>query len=270
MVDKTGYIPKAPMNVDIELAGKCQLACTMCPYGTGSFDEAKQGMMSDTMVKDVLWQAWSLGVKSIKFNFRGESGLCKNLEKYIEIANQLGFVDIFINTNMLAFSKERLKNLKGLTKLIVSIDGTNKEDYEKIRINGDYNKLIDNIHYFSKHKGNTKLILQMVSETPDRKLEQIPADEYRYVKVQDRGQGAEGNTGERRRCPQPRQRLVVAWDGTIFPCCSNWNNEWPLGNIKDITLKEAWNNKRMQELRQISTKCDAFPCKGCQVAGSYK
>jgi len=268
LVDKTGLILKAPLNVDIELAGKCNLACVMCPYGTDSF--TNQGMMKKTMALQVIDEARKIGVKSIKFNFRGEPGLSKNLESLVQYAQ--GFEDVFINTNMLAFSEKRLVKLAniGLTKIIISVDGSTKADYEKIRIGGSFEKLVKNIKIFNFYKKKTKVILQMVSDRPDEMLKQIPADEYRFVKVQDRGQGIGKNKGKRRRCPQPRQRLVVAWDGTIYGCCSNWDDEFPLGNIKTTTLLEAWRGDRMKELREISTKCESFPCKECQVGGSYK
>lgn len=275
-VDKTGWIPKAPINVDIELAGKCQLACTMCPYGTGDFDTSKQGMMPLQMALDVLMQAKEAGTKAIKLNFRGEPGLHKNLELVARMAKRLGFVDVFINTNLLAFKDARLKELMGcgFDKVIVSIDGTDKKTYEAIRKGGDFDKLVKKIHLINwwkkKLSSETKIILQMVCEKPDEKLKELEADGYRFVEVQDRGQGAAKKIRERRRCPQPRQRLVVAWDGMIFGCCSNWNNEYPIGNISQMSLKEAWNSERLRKLREISEKCDADPCKNCQVESSYK
>lgn len=275
LADHTAYLPKAPINLDLELAGKCQLSCTMCPYGLGTFDESKQGMMPLEMAERALQEARAIGVKAIKLNFRGEPGLSKHLVPLINYAKALGFVDVFINTNLLAFSDSRLRQLvnSDIDKIIVSIDGCDKETYEKVRVGGDFDKLVKNIRKLSVYRGfklKPKIILQMVSEEPDERLYDLPADGYRFVKVQDRGQGIGKKTSKRRRCPQPRQRLVIGWDGTIFACCSNWGNEYPLGNYNEISLLDAWHGSKMQTLREISTKCDDFPCKDCQVSGSYK
>ena len=269
-VDKTGLVPKSPINVDIELAGKCNLKCSMCSYGLETFDKSKQGMMPKAMAYKVLNEASDLGVKAIKFNFRGEPGLHKDLAELVKFAKSLNFVDVFINTNMLAFTEKRLVELAGagLDKIIVSVDGADKETYEKVRVGGNFDKLLLNIKRF-KHLSTTKVILQMVGEKPDPRLKDIPADGYRFVKIQDRS-GKADNKRERRRCPQPRQRLVVGWDGTIFGCCHNWLNEYPLGNINKTTLDQAWDNQRMQALREMSIKCDSGPCRNCQVGVSYK
>jgi len=257
------------MNLDLELAGKCNLRCTMCPYSM-DFTDDMQGMMPIGMAEMALAEASRMGVKAVKFNYRGEPGLSKHLESLSNYAKSLGFIDIFINTNLLAFSDKRLKRLhySGLTRIIVSVDGSNKEDYEKIRVGGDFDKLVGKLKILSKTP--LKVILQMVSNKPDPALKTFPASEYRFVQVQDRGQGIEKKQGKRRRCPQPRQRLIVAWNGDIFGCCSNWNNEFPLGNYATMSLKQAWEGERMKQLRQISTKCQSFPCKDCQVSGSWK
>lgn len=280
LADKGRIQFSAPINLDIELAGKCNLACRMCPYGTGAFTEDMQGMMPRKMAEKLLMEAAQIGVKAIKFNFRGEPGLHKDLEDLIVMAKVLGFVDVFINTNMLAFSEYRLKKLarSGINTLIVSVDGASEETYEYVRVGGDFNKLTKNIRLFQRYRQpKTKLVIQMVVQDSNRheidKLKTMGADEYRLVSVQDRGGGEGVDIRERRRCPQPFQRLVVAWNGTIFPCCSNWNNEYPLGNYNTMSLLDAWNSFPMKHLRDIQNKntlANNFPCKNCQVKGSYK
>lgn len=274
LADHTPYLPKAPINLDLELAGKCNLSCTMCPYGTGAFDESMQGMMDKEMALKALREGAAMGIKSVKFNFRGEPGLHKDLSELMIRAKALGYVDRFINTNLTAFSEERINALIKArpTKIIVSIDGITPEEYEETRKGAKWSKLVRNFHFLREaryvYSPETKIIIQSVgTEKPD--LTYLNADEYRFQPVQDRGQGDQRRTGERRRCPQPRQRLVIGWDGTIFPCCSNWNNEYPLGNYNTMSLKQAWNGYRMTKLRE-DTQCQNFPCKDCQVGGSWK
>jgi radical SAM protein with 4Fe4S-binding SPASM domain len=49
-------------------------------------------------------------------------------------------------------------------------------------------------------------------------------------------------------CMFPWIHLNVTPKGDIYPCCSN-NYTEPFGNTKDSTLKEAFNNKQMKNLR---------------------
>lgn len=273
------YLPlEFPVHIDIELAGKCQLACIMCPYGTGGFGEDMQGMMTKEMAITAIEQAVEGGTKSIKFNFRGEPGLSHILPEMIALAKSYGIVETMLNTNFTAFSKRRLDQLyeAGLDLLIVSIDGATKKTYEKIRVKGDFAKLISNLHY-AKHELNFPIIrLQYVEQDANRHETEMFknnfiefCDEIVIQKVRDRGAG-EGHVAERTRCPQPWQRLVVAWDGMVFACCGNWNNEYPVGHFPDQSLKSIWKGDKMKNLRLQATNFTGHPCKNCTVGTSYK
>lgn len=274
------YIPlRFPVHVDIELAGKCQLACTMCPYGTGDFDKSKQGMMSYEMAEAAMMQASDNGAKSVKFNFRGEPGLCVYLAELIGVATQhCNFVEKIINTNLTAFLPRRLTELcqAGLDLIIISIDGATKETYEKIRVKGDWDKLMFNLIHLNNILDRPKIRLQMVVQEDNKhevelfkKIFTCLSDEIVFQSVRERGAG-EGTTGERTRCPQPWQRLIVAWDGMVFACCGNWNNEYSLGQFPALSLQECWDSAPLVNLRRNATKFDCFPCEECTVGSSYK
>jgi radical SAM protein with 4Fe4S-binding SPASM domain len=251
----------------------------MCPFGTGGFDESMQGMMPFNMALSALAEARSNGAMSVKLNFRGEPGLSKDLARLAEIAKALGYVDVMINTNMTAFSRQRIKELvQVFDTVIVSIDGANQYTYEKIRVNGDFERLRTNIDWFNfyrdKEWGDCKLIVQMTTQPSnvgqEEELKRIfKADEYKFSKMTDRT-GNIARNQKRIACKQPHQRLIVAWDGTIFPCCHNWNNEYPLGNYNDITLKQAWDGERMKQLREYAKDPNkGAPCDTCVVGSTY-
>lgn len=267
-----------PVHVDIELAGKCQLACTMCPYGTGDFDKSKQGMMDLHMANKVLIQADAGGAKSIKLNFRGEPGLYKH---FIEIANiakhWLNFTEVAINTNLTSFTDDKLVlACKNLDLIIISIDGATKETYEAIRVKGDFEQLMHKLALLRSTYPRPKIRLQMVVQERNQhevdffKIKFYPyCDEMVFQNVRDRGAG-EGLVSERTRCPQPWQRLIVGWDGKVFACCGNWDNEWAIGQLPMDTLQECWDSERLRILRRKATDFDSFPCKDCTVGSSYK
>jgi len=263
-----------PTHVDIELSAKCNLRCVMCAYGDGSFDESRQGMMSWSRAILAVSQASRGGAKSIKFNFRGEPGLSPYLVECVYSAKTLGFIEIAINTNLLAFSQRRLKELcdAGLNLMIVSIDGATKKDYEKIRVNGDWNKLLDNLRYVVSLKKRPRIRLQMVvqkdnQETTDafRRLFEPYSDEIVFqIERSD-------NSGKRKRCPQSWQRLIVGWDGNVFGCCNQWGTEYVLGQFPKRCLYVLWNSEKAKHLRKLAKHPDrGEPCKSCTIGSSYK
>ena len=267
------YLPLGfPVHLDLELAGKCQLACTMCPFGEGTFDESKQGMMTKAMAASALREARKNGALSVKLNFRGEPGLSRHLIPMAKRAKELGYTEVMLNTNLTAFSTRRLRELcRYIDLLIVSVDGATAETYESIRIKGDFKKLVSNLMYIKGLTIQPRIRINMTVQDRNR-------HEVELMKERFGGFGEivfnpirSDNSGERKRCPQPFQRLVVMWDGQVGACCSNWNNEAVIGKYPDQSLKEIWQGAKRQELLNYARHPErGGPCKGCLVGGSYK
>jgi radical SAM protein with 4Fe4S-binding SPASM domain len=71
---------------------------------------------------------------------------------------------------------------------------------------------------------------------------------------------------EKFRCPEPFKRLTLRGNGDVLPCCSFYAVDLVVGNWKNRSLKEIWNNEKMQELRKMHKNGDYFKnsiCKAC-------
>ena len=99
------------------------------------------------MVFDLLEHCRKIGVKSVQFNGQDEPTLYPDLIKVLKYASNLGFDDIFFNTNGSKLDKEFAGDLieSGLTKLQISIDAFSKETYFKIRKKRNYEQIVKNI-----------------------------------------------------------------------------------------------------------------------------
>lgn len=51
-------------------------------------------------------------------------------------------------------------------------------------------------------------------------------------------------------CPHPFQQLGMLYNGDLVPCCTFFAKHLVLGNIKDMTIEEAWNCNKRQALRE--------------------
>ena len=75
--------------------------------------------------------------------------------------------------------------------------------------------------------------------------------------------------------PQPRTPCARLWtgvnihfDGSVVPCCIDYNDEHVMGNVNDNTLDEIWNGKKFKRFRKlhIDRKWDKIKmCKNCTV-----
>ena len=52
----------------------------------------------------------------------------------------------------------------------------------------------------------------------------------------------------------------------MYPCCVSFNKDLKLGSIKDTSIYDAWNSKKMKELRRIHKSGNFYEnetCKDC-------
>jgi len=219
---------------------------------------------------------------SIKMNWRGEPTLYKRLPEAIDLAKELGYVDIMINTNG-NYPDELNYHLGNLTTCIFSIDSLKPEIYAKIRKHGDLELVLKNIKKMSTLHPNVKLVAQMRLQ----ELNENEADDFiKYfkqmgieAKVGPAMQRSEGNyvLGDliavgRKNCFMPWRRLLIDWKGNIYPCCCMWDGKYNLGNIKEKTLKEVWDKNTLSFIRRgLKTKIgfNYEPCKSCFSRESY-
>jgi radical SAM protein with 4Fe4S-binding SPASM domain len=67
-------------------------------------------------------------------------------------------------------------------------------------------------------------------------------------------------------CPFPWQHLVIQWDGSVVPCCRDYNGAIPLGNVNETSLKEIWDSARYRLFRQSHATGrfgDNLVCRNC-------
>jgi len=169
----------SPLSIDIETAAICDLAC---PHCSREYIVTPDKIMNFAIYKDLINEAVSLGVPSIKLNWRGEPLLNPKLNEFIAYAKKKGILEVSINTNAVTLSENKSKELidSGLDIIIYSFDGGTKETYEKMRPGrfkkNNFEKVYKNIKRFSKIKN------EMKSKFPITKIQMILTKETRNEK----------------------------------------------------------------------------------------
>ncbi|MBK47700.1 MAG: hypothetical protein CMI94_01565 [Pelagibacteraceae bacterium] len=289
-VAKYDKVLKFPLHLDIETTEACNLKCVMCVHGTTGVPVT--GLINMKFAKDLIDQAAKGGTKSIKFNWRGEPALHKGLEELIKYSKQKGILEVQINTNGIPFNEKRIEKIikSGIDRVIFSMDGATKKTYESIRVGSSFDRLMKNIKQFYNTRKSLKMTkpfirIQMVKMKDNQNevdrfvnMWRGIADDIRVNDVTNRGQGAMLYSGDqiaigRKRCNQPWQRMIVARDGEVFPCCADWDRNYKIGDAKKKSLKEIWKGKKMSSLREINRKKQLnnhHLCKNCYVETSYE
>jgi len=279
-----------PVHIDVEINSNCNYRCIFCPHGTGEMRN-DMPMMSEQTAKRILDELADNKVYSIKLNWRGEPALHPKLAEITAYAKKKGIKEVQINTNGFLFDEKKIRDLilAGIDRVIFSLDATTPEVYSKIRIGGDYNRVVENIKTFDRIRKELKrkkpfLRVQMVRTQLNKhqvddyqKMWKNIVDDIRITDVTNRGQGDSLMVGDqvsvgRVCCPQPWQRMIISCEGNVLMCCSDWFEKYPLGNIKENSLKEIWNGERLKLVRKKLKRLeyDFQPCKSCWVKESYK
>lgn len=150
-----------PTKLTIESTNICNLRCVACPTGLGRHGRAG-GHMS---VELFSWLMHELGptLFEVELHNWGEPLLGKNVFRFIEMASSFG-VSSTISTNFsVPFDEARAERLvtAGLGILGVSIDGASQEAYEKYRVRGDLERVLQNCRMVADAKR------RLGSATPD-------------------------------------------------------------------------------------------------------
>lgn len=139
-----------PVFLIVEPCNFCNLKCPLCP--TGQRLPAERGKMTMETFISIIDQlspyCWHLNLF-----YLGEPLLCENLPVMIDYARRRK-MEVSVSSNLNLLSEEMADRLidANLDHLIVSLDGTSQEIYEKYRIGGNFNKVIDNIILLNQKK----------------------------------------------------------------------------------------------------------------------
>jgi len=136
--------PRRWRLVQVESAVACNLKCVMCPWKAFRETACNHGIMPQEVWERI--RPHLPEIKSVDFTGGGEPLLQPNLLEWVTEAENAG-CETGILTNGLLLNRELAPRLidGGLDWLCVSIDAANKEDYEKIRIGSNFDKVCENL-----------------------------------------------------------------------------------------------------------------------------
>jgi len=286
-----------PFSLTTEPTNRCNLSCLECPTGNKT-SEIEKGEMSFEDYKIIIDKV----KKYISYQmiyFQGEPFLNSEIYNMIKYSdNNNIYTSTSTNGHFLSQLNAEKVVKSGLKRIIVSLDGTNQESYEKYRVGGNYKTVKKGIENLVKaknkfHSSYPKIIVQFLvfnhNEDEIHKIKSLCKDlkidklEFKTAQISSKqnlnlipknkkysryslsGSKYVIKKKLRNRCFRIWSVLVITWNGTIIPCCYDKNNNYKIGNlIKQNTLKiwssEAFNKFRLNVLKRRS---NYEICKNC-------
>lgn len=269
-----GYIDEGyPLNLDIEASSACNLHCPMCPRSLTLNDGNKKvnrltAHFDFDLYKRIIDEAADLGVFAVKLYWLGEPLMNPRIVDMVRYAKDRNIEDVILLTNAVLLDENMSRNLinAGVDKLFFSFDSPFKETYEKIRIGACYEKVLANIKRFNEIRDemnslNPTTRVQMVvlpgNEDTLEAFANLFGNIVDVVAYEDLFDHEKDYSQLRQRsdidfsCASLWQRMLINSDGMISICCMDHNANCDIGNIKETTIKKAWNSPQYKKLRKL-------------------
>jgi len=272
-----------PFAIAIEPTTICNLQCPECPSGIRSFTRSTGNLSySDfTKIIDSVYQELCY----LTLYFQGEPYMNKDLLRMISYANSKKiFTVTSTNAHFLNENKAKSTIESGLDKLIISIDGYDQETYEKYRIGGNLEKVINGIKKLVRWrkllgKSNPIIIMQfLVFKSNQHQIDdmkkfaiQLEVDQIKFKTAQiydyiNKGELIPDNPRYSRyqirpggnylinnslvnHCWRMWSSSVITWDGRIVPCCFDKDANYQIGNLKVSSFHKIWFSQEYKNFR---------------------
>ena len=277
-----------PLSVAVEPTTACNLGCPECPSGLRQFTRATGNLKQDRF-KDILKQL-APRTSYMTFYFQGEPYINPDFLTMVKAAHDK---KIYTSTSTNAHFLSKAAALRtvesGLDRLIISIDGTTQEVYEQYRVNGSLEKVLAGTRAIIEAKKELKsatphVIFQFLVVKPNEHqiadVEKLGAemgvdevrfktaqmydyengnpliptlDEYSRYRLEKDGRYTVKNKLVNR-CWRLWSSCVITWDGLVVPCCFDKDASHKLGDLKEESFTEIWQNEGYKHFRKALLK----------------
>lgn len=294
-----------PFAASLEPTTSCNLRCPECLSGLRAFTRPR-GMLGTDLAERVLDQLREARSFYLNLYFQGEPYLNPDFFTLVRQARQRGlYVATSTNAHYLTPANAAETVASGLSRLIISLDGTTQETYQAYRVGGKLSTVlqgIQNLMVAKRQAGGQGpyVILQFLVVGPNehqiedaRQLaDAFGVDEIRFktAQIDDYEHGnalipSNARYSRYRRkadgtyrlahklenaCWRMWSSLVVTWDGKVAPCCFDKDAAHTVGTLARDPLRHVWRSEGYQAFRKaiLTDRQGIDICRNCTEGGT--
>lgn len=268
-------------RLQIELVNVCNYRCPLCR--TLNDDVVRRQMTIKEFERIINSVADELELVSL-YGTRGEPLIHRGLEEAVQLVRSKTGAAVIISTNGSLVTKQRSQGLlaAGLSEIIFAVDGLTQSSYEKYRVGGQLDNVVQNIKDFCELKNagafKTRVVFQFIPmASNEHEVAQVGefgyelgVDEVRLklsssvtssksYKTSSSDYHPPSEKGDFFACPSGLDKLYIDPNGDCFPCCyMEGYQRLCVGNALEIDLKKIWNSPKLWELRRSFAEQSGF------------
>lgn len=246
-------------------------------------ERRKKGVMDTSLAMNLIEQIGNSGNDAwVALHGAGEPLLHKGLIDILKLARRYGNISCGFLTNGVLLTEDMAQKLldAGISWIGFSLDGIDKEKFEKYRVGSDFEQIMKNVLYFLETRERLGLTVEtMVNMTVQEEMRQdvdkfidFWLDRVDEVAISpSRPVGSRINilvdpSQRRQPCYMLYEMMVIYWDGRVGLCCEDWFNDGDMGDVKSDSIEKIWNGPRFKKAREYHEKgsFDKIPlCRDC-------
>jgi radical SAM protein with 4Fe4S-binding SPASM domain len=257
-----------PRQITFEISAHCNLQCIMCPHPDMT---RRKGFMDEDLYRKCIDEVAAEAPETeVWLADHGESLIAGGaLVERIRYAKFKDLPKVFLNTNGMLLDRPLAAGIvsAGLDMIVFGIDAYRAETYERIRVGGKLDAVIQNIDGLLQEKrlhqsAKPEVWVQFI-EMEENWGERDEFQRFwteRGVGVKIRRKLSWGACiespdlrvleTERIACPWLINLMHILWDGSVCRCSGDHECNYLMGNVRDQTIGGIWRGELRKE-RQI-------------------
>ncbi len=280
-----------PSYIELELTGKCSLDCLFCYRNTLTAGE-HQHIESSTLTSILEGMRTFAHPYTLCFTGSGEPMEHPAFYSLMEAALKENLLEqLIIETNGIQadsnFKSFISKPENSKVKVIVNNNGLDRESYKRFHNSDTFDTVLKNITSLAElNSDGERVFIQImkINETDEFTKENdiksyldkyydfwegqkvpiiLQKQNIYFGRIPDR-RYSDLSPVKRTPCWHLQRDLYILSDGTVSFCKQDIDGENTYGNVKNLTLREIWNNQRKSFLEDYNGNFSSKPdCKNC-------
>lgn len=292
-----------PAHISIEPANVCNARCPVCETGNGSMERPRGLLNMDDFTRFIDQVAPTTSV--LMYYFMGEPFLNKNAYEMIRYARSK---DIYVETCTDGdFVDAHGILYSDINQISFQIGGMTSETHGTYRVNSDLPRVLENLEALLEERenhpdSNVQIEVGFIvmkhneHEVPEflKWAKEIGVDKASVVDpgVKTMAEGEQFLTKDKRywrydenaykegflkpkvqphnECTWIWNSVMVNWDGSIVPCCTDPMGKHVLGNAFEAPLSRLWNSPTFVDFRKriVTRQKEVDICRLCSGYGT--
>lgn len=274
-----------PPYLLIEPVSSCNLKCPFCFQTDKSFTKKPfMGVMKFELFKQIIDEAESIGVGAITIASRGEPTMHKRFSDMLNYIGNKKFFETKINSNGSFLNESICHSIfqNNITQIVISADHYEKEKFERLRLNSEFEKIVKNVDLLynirKNYYKNSITEIRISGIDADNNLDKKKFKDF-WIKRSDHVTASlplerwdtynnKINNNINDPCENLWDRMYIWFDGKANPCDADYKSYLSYGDKKKNSIKEIWNSNHINMIRSDhlnKKRIKHTPCNQCGV-----